>query len=61
MATPSDIPFERDQSTRFLPWIVAVMVFLAALATAAAIAVGDAEVESADQRDECNAVSEEGA
>lgn len=42
MARQTDIPFERDQSTRFLPWIVAVMVFLAALATAFAITVGDA-------------------
>jgi cell division transport system permease protein len=42
MARQSDIPFERDQSTRFLPWIVAVMVFLAALAAAFAITVGDA-------------------
>ena len=29
MSRQTDIPFERDQSTRFLPWIVAVMVFLA--------------------------------
>lgn len=42
MARHADIPFERDQSTRFLPWIVAVMVFLAALAAAFAIAVGSA-------------------
>lgn len=42
MAHQTDIPFERDQSTRFLPWIVAVMVFLAALAAAFAITVGDA-------------------
>ncbi len=27
-ARNSDLPFERDQSTRFLPWIVALMVFL---------------------------------
>lgn len=49
MARQSDIPFERDQSTRFLPWIVAVMVFLAALAMASAIAVGDA-IESWDSK-----------
>ena len=41
MARQSDIPFERDQSTRFLPWIVAVMVFLAALAATFAVIVGD--------------------
>ncbi|MFQ5970737.1 MAG: cell division protein FtsX [Alphaproteobacteria bacterium] len=38
----SDLPFERDQSNRFLPWIVGVMVFLAALAVASAIVVGNA-------------------
>jgi len=32
----------RDPSGRFLPWIVALMVFLAALALAAAMLVGDA-------------------
>jgi cell division transport system permease protein len=42
MNRQTDIPFERDQSTRFLPWIVAVMVFLAGLAAAFAIVVGDA-------------------
>lgn len=47
MARQADIPFERDQSTRFLPWIVAVMVFLAALAAAFAVAVGDS-IESWD-------------
>ena len=36
----ADLPFERDQATRFLPWIVALMVFLGALALAAAIAIG---------------------
>jgi len=38
----SDLPFERDQSTRFLPWIVALMVFLGALMFAAALVVSDA-------------------
>lgn len=47
MSRQTDIPFERDQSTRFLPWIVAVMVFLATLATASAIAIGDT-IESWD-------------
>ncbi len=36
----ADLPFERDQATRFLPWIVALMVFLGALALAAATAIG---------------------
>lgn len=35
----SDLPFERDQSTRFLPWIVALMVFLGVLMFAAALVV----------------------
>lgn len=38
----ADLPFERDQATRFVPWIVALMVFLGALALAAASAVGGA-------------------
>ncbi len=38
----SDLPFERDQSTRFLPWIVALMVFLGVLMFAAALVVSDA-------------------
>lgn len=38
----SDLPFERDQSTRFLPWIVALMVFLGTLMFAAALLVSDA-------------------
>lgn len=38
----ADLPFERDQATRFLPWIVALMVFLGALALAAATAIGGA-------------------
>jgi len=36
-----DLPFERDQSTRFLPWIVALMVFLGALMFAGALVVSD--------------------
>jgi len=43
----SDLPFERDQSTRFLPWIVALMVFLGVLMFAGALVVSDA-VESWD-------------
>lgn len=38
----ADLPFERDQATRFLPWIVALMVFLGALALAAATTIGSA-------------------
>lgn len=37
-----DLPFERDQSTRFLPWIVALMVFLGVLMFAAALVVSSA-------------------
>ncbi len=38
----TDLPFDQDQSTRFLPWIVALMVLLAALAAAAALIVNSA-------------------
>ncbi len=31
---PSNLPLGRDSTTRFLPWLIAVMVFLAALAVA---------------------------
>lgn len=41
-ARHSDLPFERDQSTRFLPWIVALMVFLGVLTFAGALVVSDA-------------------
>jgi len=34
-----DVPLDRDASGPFLPWIVAVLVYLAALATAAALLV----------------------
>jgi len=37
-----DLPFERDGSTRFLPLIVALMVFLATLATAGVLALENA-------------------
>ncbi len=39
LAGRTDLPFERDQSTRFLPWIVALMVFLGALMFAGALVV----------------------
>ena len=41
-ARNSDLPFERDQSTRFLPWIVALMVFLGVLMFAGALVVAQA-------------------
>lgn len=37
----SDVPLQADASARFLPWLVAFMVYLAALALAGAIVVGD--------------------
>lgn len=42
MMRRTDIPFERDQSTRFLPWIVSLMVFLGTLMFAVALLVSDA-------------------
>ena len=35
----NDLPLDRDPSSRFLPWLVAVMVFLAALALVCAMAM----------------------
>jgi cell division transport system permease protein len=37
-----DIPFDRDGSGRFLPWLIALMVYLAALATSGALALDHA-------------------
>lgn len=37
MMRRTDLPFERDESSRFLPWIIAFMVYLAALALAGAM------------------------
>ncbi len=34
-----DIPFDRDGSGRFLPWLIALMVYLAVLATSGALAL----------------------
>lgn len=34
-----DIPFDRDGSARFLPWLIALMVYLAALALSGALAL----------------------
>ena len=39
---PPDLPLAGDDSARFLPWIVAFIVFLAALSLAAAMVVGGA-------------------
>lgn len=36
-----DVPLDKDASARFLPWLIGFMVFLAALALAAAIAVAN--------------------
>lgn len=38
----SDTPFERDSASTFLPWIIAVMVFLSALAVTGGLLLGDA-------------------
>jgi cell division transport system permease protein len=39
-----DLPLERDGSVRFLPWIVALMVYLASLALAGTLTVREAVV-----------------
>lgn len=36
---PIDIPFDRDGSGRFLPWLIALMVYLAALAASGGLAL----------------------
>lgn len=36
-----DLPLARDVSARFLPWLVALMVYLAALGGVALVAIGD--------------------
>lgn len=38
----SDLPLDRDGAWKYLPWILAMMVYLAALALAGSLAVGDA-------------------
>lgn len=38
----SDLPLEQDASRRFLPWLVALNVYLAALALAGLMVIGDA-------------------
>jgi cell division transport system permease protein len=38
----SDLPLERDASRRFLPWLVALNVYLAVLALAGLMVIGDA-------------------
>ena len=37
-----DLPLDRDETARFLPWIIAFIVFLTALALAATLVVGEA-------------------
>jgi len=39
---PVELQFRRDPSTRTLPWIIAVMVFLASLALSGALSLGSA-------------------
>lgn len=36
----SDLPLEGDESSRFIPWIIAIMVYLASLALAGALVAG---------------------
>ena len=38
----SDLPMNEDTLGRFLPWLIAFMVFLAALALAGMLVLGDA-------------------
>ena len=45
---PIDIPFDRDGSGRFLPWLIALMVYLAALAASGALAL-DRALQSWDR------------
>jgi len=42
LRTHSDLPLERDESSRLIPWIIALMVYLASLALAGALAAGGA-------------------
>jgi len=42
LRTRVDLPFRRDQASRFLPWLIALMVYLAALAVAVAAVLGSA-------------------
>lgn len=42
MARSRDLPLDRDGSARFLPWLIALMVYLAALAIAGGAALHDA-------------------
>lgn len=38
----ADLPLDADESSRFLPWIIAAMIYLAALTLASALALDDA-------------------
>ena len=42
LGRPTDLPLRRDATARFLPWIIAIMVYLAALTLTGAMVVGSA-------------------
>ncbi len=42
LGQPTDLPLRRDATARFLPWIIAIMVYLAALTLSGAMVVGSA-------------------
>lgn len=42
LGTRIDLPFRRDQASRFLPWLIALMVYLAALAVGVSAVLGSA-------------------
>ncbi|MDA0702369.1 MAG: cell division protein [Proteobacteria bacterium] len=42
LGTRIDLPFRRDQASRFLPWLIALMVYLAALAVGVSVVLGSA-------------------
>jgi len=45
MAERTDLPLSEDDSTRFVPWIIGVMAYLAALALAAALMLSNIAAE----------------
>ena len=45
MADRNDLPLSEDDSTRFVPWIIGVMAYLAALALAAALMLSNIAAE----------------
>ena len=42
LGRPTDLPLRGDATARFLPWIIAIMVYLAALTLTGAMVVGSA-------------------